>query len=115
MADEHRRVEPRGIVGTGMAADPDHIRDLEAEYARRERQDRERPQKSFASTLEETPPMTLEEALEEEAEPQAKADKVDSAQKETEAPLPQVDLSERDLGETISSADLQRQLMRFRR
>ena len=37
MAESHRRVEPRGIVGTGMATDPDRIRDIEQRAARMER------------------------------------------------------------------------------
>ena len=115
MADEHRRIEPRGIVGTGMAADPEHIRDLEAEYARRERQDRERPKKSFASTLEDTPPMVQEDDTEEESVAQADQANSARARHADKERATEVDLSESDLGETISSTELQRQLMRFRR
>ena len=61
MVDEHRRVEPRGIIGSGMATDPDRIRELESEQARRERTDKGKPKRSFASALEEEPQKRTED------------------------------------------------------
>ena len=55
MADKHRRVEPRQIVGTGMATDPRRVEDLQEEQARRERAWRDAPEKAFGAVLEETP------------------------------------------------------------
>jgi hypothetical protein len=52
---EHRRVEPRGIVGTGMAADPEKIREVEHEYDRRARAWRPTPEKGFGDVLAEAP------------------------------------------------------------
>ena len=50
--DEQRRVEPRGaIVGSGMLTEPDRIRDLESEAARRERAWREAPKAKFGEVL----------------------------------------------------------------
>lgn len=56
MADEHRRVEPRAvIVGSGMAADPEAIRDLEHDHERMERAWRDQPKESFGEVLSHTP------------------------------------------------------------
>jgi hypothetical protein len=55
MADDHRRVEPRGIVGTGMATDPERIQDVQDEYDRHLRSWRDAPKKSFGQVLEEGP------------------------------------------------------------
>ncbi len=55
MADEHRRVEPRSIVGTGMLTDPERIEALQHENERLERTWRERPKKGFGEVLSETP------------------------------------------------------------
>lgn len=48
---QHRRVEPRGIVGTGMASDVDRIRDVEAEKERKERAWRNAPERGFGDVL----------------------------------------------------------------
>ena len=37
MVEQHRRVESRSIIGTGMATDPDRVRDIERRAARMER------------------------------------------------------------------------------
>lgn len=124
MVDEHRRVESRGIIGSGMATDPDRIRDVEAEYERRMRQDRERPAKSFAATLEEAPiwegdPEEDPAAAEAESAVQDAAGAEAVAAREPNPPTDRstvsLDVSDRDLGATISAADLQHKLMRFRR
>jgi hypothetical protein len=48
------RVEPKlDLVGRGMAADPDKIQDLQDEYARKERTDRQKPKKPFKKVLRE--------------------------------------------------------------
>lgn len=52
---EHRRVEPRGIVGTGMATDPERIRDVEDEHERRARAWRSPPERGFGDVLAEAP------------------------------------------------------------
>ena len=52
---EHRRVESRGIVGTGMASDPDRIRELDDEKARKERAWRDAPEKGFGDVLKDAP------------------------------------------------------------
>jgi hypothetical protein len=57
---EHRRVEPRGIAGSGMATDPDRIREIEEEYERRQRAWRDRPERRFDDVLEEAPPKAEE-------------------------------------------------------
>jgi hypothetical protein len=48
---QHRRVEPRGIIGTGMAADVDRIRDVEADKERKERAWRDPPERGFGDVL----------------------------------------------------------------
>lgn len=53
---EHRRVEPRGIVGTGMATDPERIREVEDEHERRARVWRAPPERGFGDVLAEAPP-----------------------------------------------------------
>lgn len=55
MADEHRRVEPRGIVGSGMLTDPERVEQLEHDRDRRERAWREAPKRKFGEVLEEAP------------------------------------------------------------
>lgn len=52
---QHRRVEPRGIIGTGMAADVDRIRDVEAEAERKRRAWRNAPEKGFGDVLADAP------------------------------------------------------------
>ena len=117
MVDEHRRVEPRGIIGSGMATDPDRIRELESEQARRERTDKGKPKRSFASALEEEPQKRTEDTeLELEG---ASADEKREAKprlpKQIQVSEDQFSMEEADLGETISAADLHHRLMRFRR
>jgi hypothetical protein len=51
MPEDHRRVEPRSIVGTGMATQPDRIAHIEDEAARRERAWREAPEERFGDVL----------------------------------------------------------------
>lgn len=55
MADQHRRIEPRGIVGSGMLNDPQRIEQLESERARRERGWRDAPRRRFGEVLREPP------------------------------------------------------------
>src|SRR5688500_9126831 len=55
MADKYRRVEPRQIVGTGMAVDPRRVEELQVERDRRERAWRDAPEKKFGDVLSETP------------------------------------------------------------
>jgi hypothetical protein len=55
MADGHKRVEPRNIVGTGMATDAERVQSLEDEVARRERAWRNAPERGFGEVLSETP------------------------------------------------------------
>jgi hypothetical protein len=52
---EHRRVEPRQIVGTGMASDPERFRSVDEEKERRARAWRDPPEKGFGAVLEEAP------------------------------------------------------------
>ena len=54
MAETHRRVEPRGIVGTGMSTDPERIREIENRAARMER-DYNLPGKKFGEVFENAP------------------------------------------------------------
>lgn len=84
MADDHRRVEPRGIVGTGMLTDPERIAALEREAARRERAWRDAPERGFGAVLEEAP--VWEPPVEEpEVDPRARAA---AARAADEAPPP---------------------------
>jgi hypothetical protein len=53
---EHRRVESRGIVGTGMTTDPDRIREVEEDAERKKRSWRNAPEKGFGDVLEKAPP-----------------------------------------------------------
>lgn len=55
MADQHRRIEARGIVGSGMLNDPERIEQLESERARRERGWRDAPKRRFGEVLRESP------------------------------------------------------------
>lgn len=55
MAEDHRRVEPRSIIGTGMSTDPERVEALLHERERRERGWRHPPEKGFGAVLEETP------------------------------------------------------------
>ncbi|MBI5494642.1 MAG: hypothetical protein HY904_06400 [Deltaproteobacteria bacterium] len=54
MAETHRRVEPRSIVGTGMATDPERLRDIEQRQARMER-DHALPKRKFGEVITEAP------------------------------------------------------------
>lgn len=50
--DDDRRIEPRPpLSGSGMLTDPERIRDLEAEAARRERAWRKPPRQGFGDVL----------------------------------------------------------------
>ena len=51
MPEDHRRVEPRSIVGTGMTADPEAIEELKEEWDTRERASRPKPKKPFKKIL----------------------------------------------------------------
>lgn len=61
MADEHRRVEPRGVVGSGMLTDPERIDQLTHERDRSERTWREAPKRKFGEVLTEAPARSPEE------------------------------------------------------
>jgi hypothetical protein len=50
MANQHRRVEPRSIIGTGMATDPDRIRDIEHRAERMQR-DHALPKRKFGEVI----------------------------------------------------------------
>src|SRR5687768_484961 len=52
---QHRRVEPRGIIGTGMATDADKIRDIEHEQEKRVRTWHDAPERGFGDVLAEAP------------------------------------------------------------
>ena len=46
------RVEPRpGLVGTGMASDPEKIRELQEEAARQERARKKKPKRPFKKIM----------------------------------------------------------------
>jgi hypothetical protein len=47
---EHRRIESRGIIGTGMATDPERLRDLERR-AERFARDRNLPKRKFGDVI----------------------------------------------------------------
>ena len=56
MADEHRRVESRGVItGTGMATDPERIRQLADEAERKKRSWRDAPVRGFSDVLSTAP------------------------------------------------------------
>ncbi|MEW5852329.1 MAG: hypothetical protein AB2A00_26295 [Myxococcota bacterium] len=55
MAEQHRRVEPRSIIGTGMATDPERLRDIEERAARFER-DRTLPRRKFGEVMSDAGP-----------------------------------------------------------
>lgn len=83
MAETHRRVEPRGIVGTGMLNDPDRLRDIE-QRAERFMRDRQLPKKKFGeviATAPNTPPEGTE-LVDDEPQP----DKRRKNQKAPDAP-----------------------------
>mgnify|MGYP001276312723 CR=1 FL=1 len=116
MVDDHRRVEPRGIIGTGMATDPDRIRELEEEQARKERHGFGKPKRSFSKALEDEPAKRSGESdlerdidLSDETPRQAKRDNADNEEEEN------FSMNETDVGETISASELHHRLMRFRR
>jgi hypothetical protein len=56
MVEQHRRVEPRHIVGTGMATDPERIDRIQHDADRRERDTREQPVEGFSDVLGRAPP-----------------------------------------------------------
>lgn len=51
--DDHRRVEQRGIVGTGMATDPESIEELVETANRRKRSEKPKPKKTFHKVFQE--------------------------------------------------------------
>ena len=55
MAEDHRRVESRHIVGTGMATDPERLQEISDEAARRERAWRDAPERGFGEVLQTAP------------------------------------------------------------
>lgn len=96
MADQHRRIEARGIVGSGMLNDPERIEQLESERARRERGWRDAPKRRFGEVLQEPPaPAPREDESREGArEHRGGSDDEDNAQDADEGgkspPLPRV-------------------------
>ena len=56
MVEQHRRVEPRYIVGTGMATDPERIDRIKHDVDRRERDTRQQPVEGFGDVLGRAPP-----------------------------------------------------------
>jgi hypothetical protein len=52
---EHRRVEPRSIMGSGMSTDPERVRDVEEDAERKARLWRERGEQSFGDVLKTAP------------------------------------------------------------
>ena len=55
MAEDHRRVEPRFIVSSGMAVDPEHIVKVEADAERAKRQWRNAPEEGFGDVMKRSP------------------------------------------------------------
>lgn len=100
MADEHRRVEPNSIVGTGMRTDPERIREVEDEQERILRRRREKPRRGFGDVLESAPAWHGDEEEEEparraspaaeaaELEPESDADDAAAAEERGSAPAP---------------------------
>lgn len=72
MAEDHRRVEPRSIVGTGMVNDPERLEKIGEEAARRERASRGAPEQTFGAVLEHAP---AKGALIDDVEPDPKKKK----------------------------------------
>ena len=111
-----------------MAADPDRIRDIEAEQARRERNSSGQPKRSFATALEEEPLQRDDDPAfaydDQPQEPSVKRVVRSDEDNHTEAEDETQEnggserafrLAEDTLGKTISSAELHHQLMRFKR
>lgn len=74
MAEDHRRVEPRSIVGTGMATDPERLDQIRDDAARRERASRPH-ELVFGAVLQTAPARgSLEDAFEPDARKQPAAD-----------------------------------------
>jgi hypothetical protein len=88
LVDDHRRVEPRSIVGTGMLTDPERIETLQQEHERLERTWRERPKKRFGEVLSETPARQEDEDEDEPAKTAAGDDA--EAEDEPAQDLPRV-------------------------
>lgn len=84
MADEHRRVEPRGVVGSGMLTDPERIEQLEHERDRLERTWRDAPKRRFGEVLTEAPARA---SRDDEDEPPADRRRRPPRQAGEEAPL----------------------------
>jgi len=93
MAETHRRVEPRGLVGTGMMNDPDRLRDIE-QRAERFARDRALPKRKFGEVIAGAP-NTAPEGTELEDAPQPERrrkdqkdqkDEKDQQQKQQAAP-----------------------------
>ena len=116
MVDDHRRIEPRGIIGTGMATDPDRIRELEEEQARKERHSLGKPKRSFSTALEEEPMNRSDDSeLERDmgtSEETPQRNTRDNSEKEGDESF---SMNQEDVGETISASELHHRLMRFRR
>jgi hypothetical protein len=55
MPEDHRRVEPRSIVGTGMATGPERLAQIEQDAARMQRAWREAPEERFGDVLGRSP------------------------------------------------------------
>jgi hypothetical protein len=81
MAD-HRRVEPRGIMGSGMTTDPERVQQLEEETARKERAWREH-EVQFGDVLSKAP---AKGHLEDEVEPDGRKRRASSEAAAEEAP-----------------------------
>ncbi len=90
MAEDHRRVEPRQIVGTGMATDPSRIEDIEREAERKKRAWRNAPEQAFGDVLSRAPKATDVDVVEEDAPEDAEV-----AAAEEKAAKPQARLSPR--------------------
>jgi hypothetical protein len=87
VADEHRRVEPNSIVGTGMRTDPEHIREVAEERERVLRQRREKPKKGFGDVLQDAPARNVEEPGEPDEALEAEAVEEDAPAGNAPAPI----------------------------
>lgn len=88
MADEHRRVEPRSIVGTGMLNDPERIEALQRERERLERTWRERPKRGFGDVLRETPAKNADDEEAAGEDPRRRKPQKESKDGGKDAPAP---------------------------
>ncbi|MDP2341566.1 MAG: hypothetical protein Q8O67_11440 [Deltaproteobacteria bacterium] len=86
MAEDHRRVETRQIVGTGMATDPARLQEISDEAARRERAWRDAPVRGFGEVIQSAP---AKGALADDVEPdprQARAPQPEPTPEESATP-----------------------------